>query len=65
MAIRMFKYIAFSTLLIGSQILPVYAAPVEVESEDIEAENSDSLSASTNQLPLKELRNFTDRKSVV
>lgn len=60
MAIRMFKYIAFSTLLIGSQILPVYAAPVEVESEDIEAENSDSLSASTNQLPLKELRNFTE-----
>lgn len=60
MAIRMFKYIAFSTLLIGSQILPVYAAPVEVESEDIKAENSDSLSASTNQLPLKELRNFTE-----
>lgn len=60
MAIRMFKYIAFSTLLIGSQILPVYAAPVEVESEDIETENSDSLSASTNQLPLKELRNFTE-----
>ncbi len=60
MAIRMFKYIAFSTLLIGSQILPAYAAPVEVESEDIKAENSDSLSASTNQLPLKELRNFTE-----
>jgi carboxyl-terminal processing protease len=56
----MFKYIAFSTLLIGSQILPAYAAPVEVESEDIKAENSDSLSASTNQLPLKELRNFTE-----
>lgn len=55
MAIRMFKYIAFSTLLIGSQILPAHAMAVEEDPE-----NTDMPSAQESQLPLKELRNFTE-----
>jgi carboxyl-terminal processing protease len=55
MAIRMFKYIAFSTLLIGSQVLPTHAIAAEEEST-----NSDIPAVQESQLPLKELRNFTE-----
>lgn len=55
MAIRMFKYIAFSTLLIGSQVLPTHAIAAEEEST-----SSDIPAVQESQLPLKELRNFTE-----
>ncbi|HCM05162.1 MAG TPA: peptidase S41 [Oceanospirillales bacterium] len=51
----MFKYIAFSTLLIGSQVLPTHAIAAEEEST-----NSDIPAVQESQLPLKELRNFTE-----
>ena len=51
----MFKYIAFSTLLIGSQLLTTQAlaSPEELE-------NTDTPPANASQLPLQELRNFTE-----
>ncbi|CCK74526.1 MAG: S41 family peptidase [Oleispira antarctica] len=50
----MFKYIAFSTLLIGSQFLTAKALATE------EHENADNSDIQQRQLPLQELRNFTE-----
>ena len=50
----MFKYIAFSTLLIGSQFLTAKALATE------EYENADNSDIQQRQLPLQELRNFTE-----
>ena len=51
----MFKYIAFSTLLIGSQFLTTNAFASTAEHEDTENTN-----VQQSHLPLQELRNFTE-----
>jgi carboxyl-terminal processing protease len=51
----MFKYIAFSTLLIGSQLLTTQALASPEELED-----TNTPPAHASQLPLQELRNFTE-----
>jgi carboxyl-terminal processing protease len=54
MGIRMFKYVAFSTLLIG-QLLTTHALASMEELEDTSAPQ-----AQESKLPLQELRNFTE-----
>ena len=51
----MFKYVAFSTLLIGSQLLTTQALAATEALADTETSP-----AQTSQLPLQELRNFTE-----
>ena len=50
----MFKYVAYSALLIGSQLLSAHALATE------ERETSDISAVQESQLPLHELRNFTE-----
>lgn len=50
----MFKYVAYSALLIASQLLSAHALATE------ERETSDISAAQESQLPLHELRNFTE-----
>ena len=50
----MLKYVAYSALLIGSQLLSAHALATE------QPETSDISAAQESQLPLHELRNFTE-----
>jgi len=50
----MFKYVAYSALLIGSQLLSAHVLATE------EPETSDISAVQESQLPLHELRNFTE-----